>query len=83
MAFSFSIYIYPGTDLKKSFERLKEEAARSPIDITISGTPNSGSVSGDIVGSYRVKGDEMHFSISKKPALASEDMVKDALKRFF
>ena len=83
MAFSFSIYIYPGTDLNKVFKRLKEDAARSSLKIAFNGTTTSGSISGAIEASYRLDGEEMHVTVSKKPMFATEDMVKDELKRYF
>lgn len=83
MAFNFTVDLWPGTDLAKALERVKQEAARSKHKVVISGSTASGSVSGEIEGSYSVKGQQLHFTITKSPAFASEDMIKDAVKRFF
>lgn len=83
MAFNFIVDLWPGTDLAKILEKVKQEAARSKHKVVISGSISSGYVSGDIEGSYSVSGKEIHFSITKIPAFATEDMVKEAVKRFF
>lgn len=83
MAFKFSVYIYPGTDLAAAFERAKQEAARSSHDVVLSGNTVSGSIRGEIEGSYSVNGDEIDFVIAKKPAFLTEDSLKDAVKKFF
>lgn len=83
MAFSFIVDLWPGTDLAKALERVKQEAAKSKHKVVISGSTTSGSVSGDIEGSYYVSGRQINFTITTAPAFATEDMIKDAVKRFF
>lgn len=83
MAFNFIIDLWPGTDLAKALERVKQEAARSKHKVVIAGSTASGYVSGDIEGSYNVNGQQIYFTITKAPAFATEDMIKDAVKRFF
>jgi len=83
MAFNFTVDLWPGTDLAKALERVKQEAARSKHKVVITGDTSSGSVSGDLEGSYYVSGKEVRFTITKSPAFATEDMIKDAVKRFF
>ncbi|UPT72520.1 MAG: hypothetical protein M0D55_11120 [Elusimicrobiota bacterium] len=83
MAINFIIDIWPGTDLAKALERVKQEAAKSKHKLVISGSTTSGSVSGDIEGSYNVNGKQINFTITKAPAFATADMIKDELKRFF
>lgn len=83
MAFKFTVDIWPGTDLAKAFEKARQEAERSAHDVVISGNTSSGSVRGDIEGSYHVTGERIEFTITKKPIFATEDMIKDAVKRFF
>ena len=83
MAFNFIMDIWPGTDLAKALEKVKQEATKSKHKIIISGSTSSGSVIGDLEGSYRVNGQQIYFTITKAPAFATEDMIKDAVKRFF
>ena len=78
MAFSFIIDIWPGTNLAKTLERVKQEAEKSPHNVVISGNTSSGSIRGDIEGSYRVNGEQIRFTITKKPIFATEDMIKNA-----
>ena len=83
MACKFFVYIWPGTDLAAALERAKQEAAWSSHDIVIEGNTNSGTVRGEVEGSYSVQGDEIYFTINKKPAFATEDTLKDIVKKFF
>lgn len=83
MAFNFIVDLWPGTDLAKTLEKVKQEAAKSKHKVVINGSTSSGSVSGDLEGSYQVNGQQVHFTITKAPAFATDDMIKDAVKRFF
>ena len=83
MALRFSVAIWPGTDRAAAFERAKQEAVWSSYDVVISGNPVSGSLRGEIEGSYYVRGDEIHFTISKKPSFITENSLKDVVKNFF
>ena len=79
----FSVDIWPGTDRTAALERAKQEAVWSSYDVVISGNTVSGSLRGEIEGSYYVRGDEIHFTISKKPSLVSDSALKDAVRNFF
>ena len=79
----FSVDIWPGTDRVAALERAKQEAVWSSYDVVISGNTVSGYLRGEIEGSYYVRGDEIHFTISKKPSFVSEGSLKDAVKNFF
>ena len=83
MAFKFSVNIWSGTDLAAAFERAKEEARWSSLDVVINGNTVSGSVRGEIEGSYYVRAGEIHFTITKKPALTTEGSLKDVVTNFF
>ena len=83
MSFNFNLDIWPGTDMAKTLARLKQKAEESSHDIVISGNTSSGSIRGAIEGSYQVNGEQIHFTITKKPTFATEGMIKDELKRFF
>ena len=79
----FSVDIWPGTDLVAALERAKQEAIWSSYDILLSGNTTSGSIRGEIEGSYYVRGDEINFTISKKPSFLSDSLLKDAVRNFF
>ena len=79
----FSVDIWPGTDRAAALERAKQEATWSSYDIVLSGNTTSGSLRGEIEGSYYVREDEIHFTISKKPSFLSDSLLKDAIRNFF
>lgn len=83
MAFKFSVNIWPGTDLVAAFSRAKQEARWSSLDVVINGNTVSGSVRGEIEGSYYVQEGEIHFTITKKPAFITEGSLKDTVTNFF
>ena len=83
MAFRFSVNIWPGTDMAATLARAKEEAKWSSLDVVINGNTVSGSVKGEIEGSYYVREGEIHFTITKKPAFATEGSLKDVVTNFF
>lgn len=83
MAFRFSVNIWPGTDMAATLVRAKEEAKWSSLDIVINGNKASGSIRGEIEGSYYVSKGEIHFTITKKPALITESSLKDVVTHFF
>jgi hypothetical protein len=83
MAFNFSVDIWPGTDLVAALARAKQEAKWSSHNIVITGNTVSGSVRGEVEGSYYVREGEIHFTISKKPPFVSEGSLKDVVTNFF
>lgn len=79
----FSVDIWPGTDRAAALERAKQEALWSTYSVVISGTTTSGTLRGEIEGSYFVRGDKINFTISKKPSFISDSALKDAVRNFF
>ena len=83
MAFTFTVEIYPGSDLEAILERAKRKAEFSNQDVTIRGNTSYGTVSGVVTGSYRVSEDKITFTITKKPAFVSESMIRIAVESLF
>ena len=83
MAFSFTVRIPLGTDLEGKLEQAKFAASNSDHDVLISGNISSGIISGDVTGSYRVSGNTINVTITDKPWLATEGLIKKTVRDFF
>jgi hypothetical protein len=61
----------------------KVKAAAKAHNVQFSGDAKKGSFSGEASGSYVVNGQDIAITVTDKPWLATDGMVKDAVQKFF
>lgn len=81
MAFSVSLGIGSVDGFAKKLKQAK--AAAGGAGVEIAGDTQSGTFSGKLTGSYTVSGDTLTISITKKPMLWPEGVIKSKLTEFF